>query len=315
MSYHVSLLLYGWFIHNDTDISLALTSLLSENLSQHRSLLALKNSKIDELNTRIRDLSSQQESELERLQSLKRKAEQRSERLKRIDNLQRTVDESRASQQGNSFEASNLGSADQVDFASLIGNSAFDPSHLPDLGALKQHVRAYATNNRTLSQRAQALQSRSATLEAQYRRVVALCTGVEEGRVDSVLPSLVAAVESERGSNGLLSNTHESRAADQSMSGSQTMPTHFHAPGHTTQQPSYQQNMSNGSFGTNAGAGAGAAAMGSLSAAGGPSIDIGRVRSFLAMVEGVQVDDANGAAAAAAPGITHGATMGEIRVV
>lgn len=32
-----------------------------------------------------------------------------------------------------------------------------------------------------------------------YRRVVSLCTGVAEDKVDEALPSLVAAIESEKG--------------------------------------------------------------------------------------------------------------------
>lgn len=268
----------------------ALTTLLSQNLTRHRSLLASKNAEIDQLNNNIRELSAKQAADLERYQGLKRRNAQRSERLKRVENLRKIIDGS-MNQQTNGFETASLGSADQVDFVSLISNPAFDPSHLPDVGALRHHLRVYANNGRVLSQRAQSLQSQSAALEAQYRRVVALCTGVEEDKVDSVLPSLVAAVESERGRDGLLGNKPDSNAATMNMSlggdvtqvmsnqpqfMQQQIPQH-----HEPQQHNYQPSMPNNSFATSTGA------VGALDNSIGTSIDIGRVRDFLAMVEGV----------------------------
>lgn len=60
---------------------------------------------------------------------------------------------------------------------------------------------AYKRNNAKLSAKAKALQNRSSELEAQLRRVVALCTGVSERKVEGMIEGLVAAVESERGEN------------------------------------------------------------------------------------------------------------------
>ncbi|KAK3062512.1 hypothetical protein LTS18_003918, partial [Coniosporium uncinatum] len=47
------------------------------------------------------------------------------------------------------------------------------------------------------------LRSRSGQLEGMYRKVVSLCTGVEERRVEEMLGGLVVAVESEGASGGL----------------------------------------------------------------------------------------------------------------
>ncbi len=70
---------------------------------------------------------------------------------------------------------------------------------LPKPQVLRARLLAYRENNRDLRDQAKKLKSRSSELEEKYRRVVALCTGVEEGKVEELLGGLVAAVESERG--------------------------------------------------------------------------------------------------------------------
>ncbi len=72
-------------------------------------------------------------------------------------------------------------------------------SSLPPTKVLQARVSAYRRNNARLEAQAKDLASRSIELEEQLRKVVALCTGVEESRVDEMVAGLVAAVESERG--------------------------------------------------------------------------------------------------------------------
>ncbi|KAF1811596.1 hypothetical protein P152DRAFT_459533 [Eremomyces bilateralis CBS 781.70] len=69
---------------------------------------------------------------------------------------------------------------------------------LPATTALRAILAVYHADNQELAGRAAALKARDGDLEARYRRVVCLCTGVEEDRVDDMLANLVAAVESER---------------------------------------------------------------------------------------------------------------------
>lgn len=75
-------------------------------------------------------------------------------------------------------------------------------SLLPPLSHLRALGAAYEANNQRLGDDAAELQSRSVKLEEMYRKVVALCTGVPEGRVEESLGALVAAVESEKGGLG-----------------------------------------------------------------------------------------------------------------
>ncbi|KAI7587547.1 hypothetical protein KC316_g4984, partial [Hortaea werneckii] len=60
-------------------------------------------------------------------------------------------------------------------------------------------LRAYESHNATLAVQAKDLSARSQELEALYRKVVSLCTGVEEEKVEGCLGGLIAAVESEQG--------------------------------------------------------------------------------------------------------------------
>ncbi|KAI7354682.1 apses-domain-containing protein [Hortaea werneckii] len=63
-------------------------------------------------------------------------------------------------------------------------------------------LRAYESHNAALASQAKDLSARSQELEALYRKVVSLCTGVEEEKVEGCLGGLIAAVESERGGRG-----------------------------------------------------------------------------------------------------------------
>ena len=70
---------------------------------------------------------------------------------------------------------------------------------LPPPAVLAARLKAYQRTNGRLEAQAKNLQSKSSGLETQMKRVVGLCTGVEEGKVDEMLEGLRAAVESERG--------------------------------------------------------------------------------------------------------------------
>ena len=70
---------------------------------------------------------------------------------------------------------------------------------LPPVEILAARVHAYNINNDHLKDQAGQLKSRSMELEKKLRRVVALCTGVAEDKVDGMLGGLVVAVESEKG--------------------------------------------------------------------------------------------------------------------
>jgi hypothetical protein len=66
---------------------------------------------------------------------------------------------------------------------------------------LSGRVKAYQQHNHALEAEAKALRSRSSELEERYKKIVSLCTGAEEEKVDGLLDSLVQAVVSEQKEN------------------------------------------------------------------------------------------------------------------
>lgn len=79
-----------------------------------------------------------------------------------------------------------------INFSSNSANE-----HLPTQAILKARIIAYKDNEEKLQNLCAQLKGRSSELEDKFRKVVALCTGVEETRVDSLLDNLVQAVQSD----------------------------------------------------------------------------------------------------------------------
>lgn len=196
----------------------AMTSMLTQNMTQHRDLLKLRTEQIDLLNQQIRDFSAMQKQDHEELQLLQRRANTRMERQQKIANLRRAVNERRTTPNATG-RTRPVGHADDTVLVnydqwqtSLPDPSAddFQPDEqqkqfiasLPSRHDLRNRLNAYITNNQQLGSQAAELKDRSGELEALYRKVVSLCTGVPEDKVEENLASLVAAVESERGGLG-----------------------------------------------------------------------------------------------------------------
>jgi hypothetical protein len=68
---------------------------------------------------------------------------------------------------------------------------------LPSAAVLRARVNAVQGRRDMTRKMVSALKGRSRDVEVKYRRVVALCTGVQEAEVDAVVDGLLKAVESE----------------------------------------------------------------------------------------------------------------------
>ena len=195
----------------------AMTTMLTQSLTTHKELLRTRTEQIDALNAQIQEYSTQQKHELEQVQELKERVRVRAERQARITNLKRCINEKRLQLELQPPPASSAADADADSALNppwLTALAALSPSSSPDIGpslsqqaalsnlpptaTLQAHLAASQSHVQGLKTRAEELKSRSGELEALYRKVVSLCTGVEEERVEESLPSLVAAVESER---------------------------------------------------------------------------------------------------------------------
>ncbi|KAF2258187.1 apses transcription factor-like protein [Lojkania enalia] len=70
-------------------------------------------------------------------------------------------------------------------------------AQLPSIQTLRHRLEAYIVNNQSLAGRSRKLKEKDGQLEQMYRKVVSLCTKVDEDKIDSVLEGLVLALDSD----------------------------------------------------------------------------------------------------------------------
>lgn len=188
--------------------------------------MSAKQSTIDSIHVQLRDSSAALGKSRNRLEEIREQAKQREELKQKIANLTRASEEERArlrqlqhqyGQLGGEGEVQ-LGDADKglaiptgafpANILSNINPTAHQPqildqaqrqllASLPPTQVLRARVNAYKDNNEQLSQSVQGLENKSSNLAATYRKIISLCTQVEEDKVDGVLDNLLRAVESE----------------------------------------------------------------------------------------------------------------------
>ena len=196
-----------------------MTSMLTQSLASHKDLLRVRTEQIDHLNTQIQEFSNMQKHDLQQLQELKERVRTREERQAKIANLKRSIAEKKRQASLQQQHSSSPPAAGEIEppwlSIATITTSAemFAPTDdgsmptgspmLPSPPTLQAYLAAYTSHTSSLQKQAEELKSRSAEVEAMYRKVVSLCTGVEETKVEELLPSMVAAVESERGGLGV----------------------------------------------------------------------------------------------------------------
>lgn len=168
----------------------------------------------------LREVTLKLGKERERMDQLRQRSREHGELRQHCRNLRRAIDEENArfhdtvaSTNGNVGEAASI-AQQHADAPFHLKTSLLAPVNaisnltnqqmeyvrsLPPSAVLKARLRAYRTNEDALRDKAARLHDRSTDLEEKFRRVVALCTGVEEDRVDSLLEGLVQAVESDPG--------------------------------------------------------------------------------------------------------------------
>ncbi|KAI5241697.1 hypothetical protein E4T43_05269 [Aureobasidium subglaciale] len=205
------------------DVIASLTSMLTANLAQHKQLLAEKTTQIDKLNAQIQELSAVAKTESDQLATLQRRAKSRSEGQSKIANLKRILEERHRNGRKVTKTSSAVGDADNsvstvLAIAEKLPSDVADPTQVaqqlssslqqqilnntPSISELRVLKKVYESNNDRLQQKSTQLKSRSTQLEYLYRKVVSLCTGVAEDKVEDQLGALLAAVESEKGALG-----------------------------------------------------------------------------------------------------------------
>ena len=205
----------------------AITSLLSDTEVEFNREMEAKQTQIDSIHMKLRDSSAALGEERRRLEGLQAHAKEREERKLKIANLMRAAEEERVrlSQMQQQYGQMNgevemrLGDADKglaipagavpANILSNINPNPHQPqvidqaqrqllASLPPTHVLRARVSAYKSNNDALTEDVRGLQSKSSELAAKYRRIISLCTRVDENKVDGVLDNLLRAVESEQ---------------------------------------------------------------------------------------------------------------------
>ena len=185
-----------------------------------------KQSTIDSVHVALRDSSAALGKSRNRLEEIQESARQRRDLKLKLANLTQAVDDERSHLRQMQQQYGQLDGEDELQLGDAdkgleISPEAF-PAHallnitpntyasqvhvqaqrqglasLPSVHILRARLSAYKGNNDTLEEGLQGLKSKSSELAAKYRKIISLCTQVNEDRVDSHLDSLLRAVESE----------------------------------------------------------------------------------------------------------------------
>lgn len=169
---------------------------------------------IDAVHKQLRESSAKLGEDRRHLEALRKRAVDREECKQKIANLRKaSADErfqlSQLHQQyglprnGETARELRLGDADKGispilpdHDKNLLQNPALLNS-LPPVSALKSRVGVYVSNNANLEESIRAMRNKSKEVEGKYKRIISLCTGMEEARVEGALDGLIKAVDSE----------------------------------------------------------------------------------------------------------------------
>ncbi|GAP86961.1 putative start control protein cdc10 protein [Rosellinia necatrix] len=188
------------------DIVTSITHLLNETSNSFQTEVKKKQTDLDSLHAVLRSTSVQLNDARRTLDSLQSTAksqlltrqkvfnltrgrEEEQKRLAKIEQTQGPLDETSISWEAKLQSLPELGSHEE----------RRDDGSIPSATVLQARIQALKNRTELTRTGVASLKSRSKDIEIKYRKVVALCTGILEGDVDSVLDGLVRAVESEKG--------------------------------------------------------------------------------------------------------------------
>ncbi|KAI1002440.1 Transcription factor [Podosphaera aphanis] len=207
------------------DIISSITSILSESEKEFFAEMNKKQVTIDELHTKLRvesEVLGQRRRFYETFQAQQQEIDSRS--LK-VENLAKSCDEEQTRlaqiKQIHNYtsteDMTELGDADKpyrtpenildafhevdlnqhqtlkIDQAEIKKST----STLPSIHTLQTRINAYKTINEGLESSIQELKGKDSEITSKYRKIISLCTGVDEHRVEENIASLVRSLESE----------------------------------------------------------------------------------------------------------------------
>ncbi|PHH92457.1 hypothetical protein CDD83_7310 [Cordyceps sp. RAO-2017] len=194
---------------NSDDIIASITHLLNETGAAFQQEMKSKQASLDALHTTLRTTSTQLGEARRNLEHLTATLKRQQLARQKVSNLAharedeqlRLMNEQSRSSQPNpssSWETELAAMLEAAEESSASGGGFGSEGMLPSAAVLRARIRAIEGRRDVTRKMVQALKGRSRDVEVKYRRVVALCTGVQEAEVDAVVDGLLKAVESER---------------------------------------------------------------------------------------------------------------------
>ncbi|KAI8953095.1 hypothetical protein F4801DRAFT_154244 [Xylaria longipes] len=188
------------------DIITSITHLLNETSNSFQAEVKKKQTDLDSLHATLRSTSTQLNDARKTLESLQAAARSQLLTRQKVINLTRGREEeqkrlARIGQSQGPLDENSI--SWETDLQSLpepgSQGERRDDGSIPSATILRARIQALKTRTDLTRTGVASLKSRSKDIEIKYRKVVALCTGILEDEVDTVLDGLVRAVESEKG--------------------------------------------------------------------------------------------------------------------
>ncbi|KAH7163439.1 hypothetical protein B0J13DRAFT_431670 [Dactylonectria estremocensis] len=186
------------------EIIASITHLLSETGSTFSQEMKTKQASLDSLHSTLRTTSTQLGESRRSLEHLAATLKKQQLARQKVANLShaREDEQVRLMQEQSRTSQPNPSSSWETELSAMLEAAedsapAGEEGMLPSAAVLKARIRALEGRREMTRKMVYALKGRSRDVEVKYRRVVALCTGVQEAEVDAVVDGLLKAVESE----------------------------------------------------------------------------------------------------------------------
>ncbi|KAM5386791.1 hypothetical protein ACJZ2D_000084 [Fusarium nematophilum] len=188
------------------EIVASITHLLTETGSTFQAEIKSKQASLDTLHSTLRTTSTQLGDARRSLEHLSATLKKQQIARQKVANLShaREDEQVRLMQEQSRTSQPNPSSSWETELSAMLeaaddtsGGGFSGEGLLPSAAVLRARVRAVEGRREMTRKMVSALKGRSRDVEVKYRRVVALCTGVQEAEVDAVVDGLLKAVESE----------------------------------------------------------------------------------------------------------------------
>ncbi|KAK6507447.1 transcriptional regulator swi6 [Arthrobotrys musiformis] len=203
-------------LQKSEDIVTSMTSMISGLDGDFQSEIKEKQTEIDATHTQLREVTLKLSEDRRKLDTLRQRINEKAELGQKSQNLNRAAQEEKRKfldlheklTNGQTSESDSSASDPNEpyklspemvngDFKNLTATQSQYLKTLPPASILKARTVGYEHNEKILDELAQTLRGRSLELEANIKKVVALCAGVEEDMINDVLGGLLQSVESE----------------------------------------------------------------------------------------------------------------------